>query len=78
MRLAETIAGWFGRVEVVVAGVDGYLHEGEEALAKGDPMRARAAAKAVLLRVLDRHPDAKRAVVAALEAVAAEDVAGRA
>jgi hypothetical protein len=51
MRLAETIAGWFGRVEVVVAGVDGYLHEGEDALAKGDPMRARAAAKAVLMRV---------------------------
>jgi hypothetical protein len=34
--------------------------------------------QAVLLRVLDRHPEAKRAVVAALEAVAAEDVAGRA
>src|SRR4051794_7284774 len=34
--------------------------------------------QAVLLRVLDRHPDAKRAVVAALEAVAAEDVAGHA
>lgn len=50
-RLAETIAGWLGRVEVVLAGVDGYLHEGDEALAKGDPMRARAAAKAILLRV---------------------------
>jgi hypothetical protein len=34
--------------------------------------------QAVLLRVLDRHPEAKRAVVAALEAVAAEDVAGHA
>src|SRR3954453_10757168 len=34
--------------------------------------------QAVLLRVLDRHPDAKRAVVAALEAVAAEDVADHA
>src|SRR4051794_38057642 len=34
--------------------------------------------QAVLLRVLDKHPDAKRAVVAALEAVAAEDVAGHA
>lgn len=51
MRLAETIAGWFGRVEVVLAGVDGYLHEGEDALAKGDAMRARAAAKAILMRV---------------------------
>jgi cellulose synthase operon protein C len=51
MRLAETIAGWLGRVEVVLAGVEGYLREGEEALAKGDPMRARLAAKAMLLRV---------------------------
>ncbi|HSO36109.1 MAG TPA: hypothetical protein VLT33_26460 [Labilithrix sp.] len=51
MRLAETIAGWFGRVEVVLAGVEGYLREGEEALAKGDPMRARLAAKAMLQRV---------------------------
>ena len=51
MRLAETIAGWLGRVEVVLAGVEGYLREGEEALAKGDPMRARQAAKAMLQRV---------------------------
>src|SRR4029079_12458766 len=51
MRLAETIAGWLGRVEVVLAGVEGYLRDGEEALAKGDPMRARQAAKAMLQRV---------------------------
>ncbi len=51
MRLAETLAGWLGRVEVVLAGVEGYLREGEEALAKGDPMRARVAAKAMLQRV---------------------------
>lgn len=51
MRLAETIAGWLGRVEVVLAGVEGYLRDGEEALAKGDPMRARQAAKAILVRV---------------------------
>lgn len=50
-RLAETIAGWFGRVEVVLAGVDGYLHEGEDALARGDAMGARRAAKAILQRV---------------------------
>ncbi len=50
-RLAETIAGWFGRVEVVLAGVEGYLREGEEALARGDAMRARQAAKAMLQRV---------------------------
>ena len=36
------------------------------------------ALQAMLLRVLDRHPDAKRAVVAALEAAVAEDVAGHA
>jgi Terminase small subunit len=36
------------------------------------------ALQAMLMRVLDRHPEAKRAVVAALEAVAAEDVAGHA
>ncbi|MBS2013471.1 MAG: dynamin family protein [Deltaproteobacteria bacterium] len=51
MRLAETIASWFGRVEVVLAGVEGNLREGEEALAKGDPMRARQLAKAILQRV---------------------------
>jgi len=51
MRLAETIASWFGRVEVVLAGVEGYLRDGEEALAKGDPMRARQLAKAILQRV---------------------------
>ncbi len=51
MRLAEAIAGWFGRVEVVLAGVEGYLRDGEEALARGDAMTARRAAKAMLQRV---------------------------
>lgn len=51
MRLAETIAQWFGRVEVVLAGVEGYLRDGEEALARGDAMTARRAAKAMLQRV---------------------------
>jgi cellulose synthase operon protein C len=51
MRLAETIASWFGRVEVVLAGVEGYLRDGEEALARGDAMTARRAAKAMLQRV---------------------------
>jgi len=50
-RLAETIAGWFGRVEVVLAGADGYLRDGEEALARGDAMTARRAARAMLQRV---------------------------
>lgn len=51
MRLAETIAGWLGRVEVVLAGVEGSLRDGEEALSRGDPMRARQAAKHILGRV---------------------------
>ncbi|HEY8073465.1 MAG TPA: dynamin family protein [Labilithrix sp.] len=51
MRLAETIATWLGRVEVVLAGVEGFLRDGEEALARGDAMRARSAAKQILARV---------------------------
>jgi small GTP-binding protein len=51
MRLAEAIASWFGRVEVVLAGVEGYLRDGEDALARGDAMTARRAAKAMLQRV---------------------------
>jgi GTP-binding protein EngB required for normal cell division len=51
MRLIETIAGFLGRVEVVLAGVEGYLRDGEEALARGDAMRARSAARAILQRV---------------------------
>jgi len=51
MRLADTIVSWFGRVEVVLAGVEGYLRDGQDALAKGDPMRARQLAKAILHRV---------------------------
>ena len=51
MRMAETVAGWLGRVEVVLAGVEGYLRDGEEALTRGDAMAARRAAKAMLQRV---------------------------
>ncbi|MCL2722948.1 MAG: dynamin family protein [Polyangiaceae bacterium] len=51
MRLAETIAAWFGRVEVVLAGVEGHLRDGEEALARGDAMRARRDANVILARV---------------------------
>ncbi len=51
MRLADTLGQWLGRVEVVLAGSEGALAEAEEALAAGDPMRARAAAKSVLERV---------------------------
>jgi small GTP-binding protein len=48
VRLGDTIGQWIGRVEVVLAGADDVLREGEEALAAGDPMRARAAARSVL------------------------------
>jgi small GTP-binding protein len=53
MRLADVIGGWIGKVEIVLAGADEDLREGQEALAQGDPMRARAAAR----RVLARAPD---------------------
>jgi GTP-binding protein EngB required for normal cell division len=51
VRLAEIIGRWLGRVEVVIAGADEALHQGEVALAAGNPMAARAEAKAVLERV---------------------------
>jgi small GTP-binding protein len=51
VRLADTIGQWLGRVEVVLAGADDALREGDEALLANDPMRARTAAKSVLERV---------------------------
>jgi small GTP-binding protein len=51
VRLAEIIGRFLGRVEVVFAGADDALHQGELALAAGNPMGARAEAKAVLDRV---------------------------
>jgi len=51
VRLAEIISRWLGRVEVVIAGADDALHQGELALANGNPMAARAEARAVLERV---------------------------
>ncbi len=51
MRLADTIGRWLGRVEVVLAGADDSLREGEQALARGDAMAARAAAHDILERV---------------------------
>ncbi len=53
MRLADVIGRWIGKVEIVLAGADEDLREGEDALAVGDAMRARAAAR----RVLARAPD---------------------
>jgi tRNA U34 5-carboxymethylaminomethyl modifying GTPase MnmE/TrmE len=53
MRLADVIGRWIGKVEIVLAGADDDLREGEQALVSGDPMRARAAAH----RVLSRAPD---------------------
>ena len=51
MRLADTIGRWLGRVEIVITGLDDRFREGEEALSRGDAMRARAAAHAVLAGV---------------------------
>ena len=53
MRLGELVGRWVGKVEVVLAGADDDLRDGEEALSTGNPMRARAAAH----RVLARAPD---------------------
>jgi hypothetical protein len=50
-RLAETIVRWLGRVEVVLAGVDGALRDGQDALASGDAMRARSEARLILERI---------------------------
>jgi small GTP-binding protein len=53
LRLADVIGHWIGRVELVVAGADGDLRDGEEALAAGDALGARGAAH----RVLQKAPD---------------------
>jgi small GTP-binding protein len=53
LHLADVIGQWIGRVELVVAGADGDLRDGEEALAAGDALGARGAAH----RVLRRAPD---------------------
>jgi small GTP-binding protein len=53
MSLAEVIERWIGKVEIVLAGAEDDLHEGEVALSAGDPMRARAAAHRVLVRAPD-------------------------
>ena len=50
----------------------GMLGEGKVAVTVATGAGELAGLQAVLLGVLDRHPDAKRAVVAALEAVAAD------
>ena len=53
MRLADVIGRFLGKVEIVLAGADGDLRDGQDALATGDAMRARAAAR----RVLAQAPD---------------------
>ena len=50
MRLADVIGRWIGKVEIVLAGADEDLRQGEEALKQGDAMRARLAAHRVLAR----------------------------
>ncbi|MBK6690757.1 MAG: dynamin family protein [Myxococcales bacterium] len=51
MRLFEVLSRWFGRVEIALALADDTLREAEAALARGDALRAEAAAKQVLERV---------------------------
>jgi cellulose synthase operon protein C len=58
VRLADVIGRWIGKVEIVLAGADDDLREGEEALAAGEAMRARAAAH----RVLERAPESPLAL----------------
>jgi cellulose synthase operon protein C len=53
VNLADVIGHWIGRVEIVLAGAEDDLREGQDALGAGDALRARAAAR----RVLDRAPD---------------------
>jgi GTP-binding protein EngB required for normal cell division len=53
VRLAEVIGELLGKVEIVLAGADEDLRQGEESLAAGDAMSARAAAH----RVLAQAPD---------------------
>jgi GTP-binding protein EngB required for normal cell division len=51
-RLADVVGRFLGKVEIVLAGADEDLRAGQEALAAGDAMAARAAAH----RVLDQAP----------------------
>ncbi|HSY25849.1 MAG TPA: dynamin family protein [Polyangiaceae bacterium] len=53
MRLADVVDRWIGKVEIVLAGADGDLRAGQEALSAGDPLGARAAARRVLVRAPD-------------------------
>jgi GTP-binding protein EngB required for normal cell division len=51
VALSDTLGRWLGRVEIAFVGLDPRLREAEEALARGDGMRARAAAHAILGKV---------------------------
>lgn len=53
MRLADVVAAFLGKVEIVLAGADEDLRAGQEALAAGDGMAARAAAHRVLTQARD-------------------------
>ena len=53
MRLADVISTFLGKVEIVLAGADEDLRAGQEALAAGDGMAARAAAHRVLMQAPD-------------------------
>ncbi len=51
MGLVATLGRFLNRVELVLAGAEAAVRDGEEALAAGDALRARAAAHLVLARV---------------------------
>jgi GTP-binding protein EngB required for normal cell division len=53
VRLGDVIGRFLGKVEIVLAGADEDLRDGQDALAAGDAMAARAAAH----RVLAQAPD---------------------
>jgi cellulose synthase operon protein C len=51
VRISDRIVQILGRVELTLAGAEGAYREAEEALALGDPRRARAAAHRLLAKV---------------------------
>ena len=83
-RLGDRLSRFFGRVEILARGAEPHLKAAEIALDKGDPLDARAQARALLARVpksplgLALWADAAEAcgfpeeVVTALEQLAAQ------
>ena len=51
--LAESVANWLGRVELLARGADEERREALRALERGDPLAAREHAQALLMKVPD-------------------------